>query len=153
MMNAFIWRKIWQNWSQTHPQTQGFACPHANTVNNLAYFAYRFMWHFLFCVGVGSCGATLWKLSWIEFQTEKQNYHKNGGQAVDGVSKWWWMVCMWRMVYKMMVIVVVWTWTPLYYVSYINFKTNIYFVVLCLDKKQWFHPLWDDLRIIYDVQR
>jgi hypothetical protein len=30
---------------------------------------------------------TLWKLSQIEFQIEKQNYHKNGGQAVDGVSE------------------------------------------------------------------
>jgi len=147
MMSVFIWREVWQNWSSTHPQTQGFACPHANKVKNLWYSAYRFMWHCLFSVGVSSCGMTLWKLSQIEFQTKKQNYHKNRGQIVDGVSEWWWMV------YKIMVMVVVWTWMPLYSESYINFKTNIYFVVFCLDKKQWFHPLWDGLRMLYDVQR
>ena len=91
---------------------------HVNKVKNLWYYAYRFMWHCFFCVGVGSCGTTLWKLSRIEFQTEKQNYHKNGEQVVDGVSEWWWMVCMWRMVYKMMVMVVVWTW--MYYTLHLT---------------------------------
>ena len=33
----------------------------------------------------------------------------------------------------------------------INFKTNIYFVVLFLDRKQWLHPLLDGLRMLYDV--
>ena len=59
------------------------------------------------------------------FKTEKQNYHENGGHAKDGLlqgdSEWY--ECGES---EMMGMVAIWTWTPLYSVSYIHSKTKIY---------------------------
>lgn len=58
------------------------------------------------------------------FKPEKQNYHKNGGHKKDGLSQGdsEWYECG---EFEMMGMVVVWTWTPLYYLSYIHSKTKI----------------------------
>ena len=136
MMSVFVWWKVWKKWSSTYPQTQGFACPHANKVKNLWYSAYRFIWHCFFCVGVSSCVMTLWKLPHIDFK------HRN--KIIIKVEDKQWMRYQ----------------SDGEWCAYggcmnldINFKTNIYFVFLCLDRQQWLHPLWHELRMFYDVRR
>jgi hypothetical protein len=52
---------------------------------------------------------------------------------VDGVSEWWWMVCIWIMVYKMLVMVVVWTWTlilrPIFTLWFFSWRGNNDFIL------------------------